>query len=127
MNKLRYFIAISLTLLAILPYGVGAAYDFEQNTGLNNAAQTSGYAQQKLFGQGGSLESGVSIILTGALSLLGVIFLILMIYGGISWMTAQGNDQKVSKAKDIIMNSITGLVIVAAAYAITYFVVKTFF
>jgi len=58
------------------------------------------------------------------LSFVGVIFLVLMIYAGITWMTAQGNDQQVAKAKDLLINSIIGLIIIFAAYAITAFVGK---
>lgn len=56
------------------------------------------------------------------LSFIGVLFLILTIYGGISWMTAGGNEQKVEKAKTIIINAIIGLLIVIFAYTITSFI-----
>ena len=45
-----------------------------------------------------------------------------MIYGGFIWMNSRGNEQDVEKAKNIIRNSIIGLLIVIAAYAITKFV-----
>jgi len=38
------------------------------------------------------------------------------------WMTAQGNEDKVSKAKDMITQAIIGLAITLGAYAITAFV-----
>ena len=56
------------------------------------------------------------------LSLLGAIFIILMLYGGYTWMMARGNAEEVTKAIDLIKNAIIGLVIVMAAYAISYFV-----
>ncbi len=56
------------------------------------------------------------------LSFLGVVFLILIIYGGFLWMTARGNEQQVESAKKIITNSVIGTVIVMLAYAITWFV-----
>lgn len=56
------------------------------------------------------------------LSFVGVAFLVLMIYAGISWMTAAGSQEKVTKAKDLIINAIIGLVIVLGAYAITSFI-----
>jgi len=56
------------------------------------------------------------------LSFIGVLFLILTIYGGISWMTAGGNEQKVEKAKTIIINAVIGLLIVLSAYKITSFI-----
>ena len=57
------------------------------------------------------------------LSFLGVIFLLLLIYGGFMWMTAQGNEAQVDKAKKIIINSTIGLTIVLLAYAITWFII----
>jgi len=45
-----------------------------------------------------------------------------MMYGGMRWMTAEGNDDKVQKAKDIIQGGGIGLAIVLSAYGITYFI-----
>ena len=61
-------------------------------------------------------------IINPLLSLVGVIFLVLMIYGGFLWMTAGGNSGQVDKAKNILITAIIGTVIIAAAYAITNFV-----
>lgn len=68
------------------------------------------------------VQSKVGQIVGLALSFVGVLFLILMIYAGVTWMTAQGNDQQISKAKSLLINSTIGLVIVFAAYAITSFI-----
>ncbi len=57
------------------------------------------------------------------LGLLGVIFAILVIYGGYTWMTSFGKSEKVDKGKDLIVDAVIGLVIILAAYAITGFVV----
>lgn len=59
------------------------------------------------------------------LTLLGVIFTILIIIGGYTWMTAGGSEDKVQKAKDTIQRSVIGFFIVLSAYAITYFVFKS--
>ena len=69
------------------------------------------------------IESFIGFILNIILSFLGVIFLILMIYGGYIWMIARGNEQEVEKAKNIIIAAIIGLVIVIAAYAISWYVI----
>ncbi|MDO8463576.1 MAG: hypothetical protein Q7S96_04925 [bacterium] len=63
------------------------------------------------------------IILTG-LSLVGVIFFVLMIYGGFLWMTARGDSPQIEKAKQTITSAIIGLAITLGAYAIAYFVVQ---
>jgi len=70
-----------------------------------------------------TIEQRISSIIAIFLSLLGVIFFILMIYGGYNWMTAAGDEKKVEKAKDTIRNALIGLVIVIAAYAISVLVI----
>ena len=60
----------------------------------------------------------ITIIINMALGLLGLFFVILIMYGGFTWMTAQGDDKKVQKAKDIIKNSIYGIAIVLLAAVI---------
>jgi len=83
----------------------------------NKAAVTVGGYQQST-----SVESLIGTVITAFLGLLGVIFLVLMVYGGYIWLIARGDESKVEKAKDTIINSLIGLIIVLAAYAITYFV-----
>lgn len=58
-------------------------------------------------------------IINPALGLVGVIFFILMIYGGFLWMTARGNPKQVGTAKDVLVAAVIGVVVISAAYAIT--------
>ncbi len=60
----------------------------------------------------------VAIIINGLLSLLGMIFTILIIWGGFRWMTSGGNSQQVDEAKNIIKNAAIGLGVVMVSYAI---------
>ncbi|MFA4941177.1 MAG: hypothetical protein WC582_01085 [Patescibacteria group bacterium] len=69
-----------------------------------------------------SLASVAGGIIQIFLSVLGVIFIALLIYGGYIWMNARGNMEQVTKAQDLIKDAVIGIVIVTAAYAITYFV-----
>lgn len=66
----------------------------------------------------------VTTIVSAVLGLLGVAFFILMIYAGVLWMTAAGNPDSVKKAKQILSNSVIGIVIVLSAYAISKTVVS---
>ncbi len=61
-------------------------------------------------------------IITPLFGVLGTIFLILVIYDGIQWMTAGGNDTSVSKAKSTIVRALLGLIIILLAYGLTQFV-----
>lgn len=90
--------------------------------GLDKTAKGLGFDTGK---EAVTIETRIGFIIQATLSFLGVIFFLLMIYGGFLWMTAQGNEQQVDKAKKLITAAIIGLVIVVAAYAISYFVVKT--
>ncbi len=87
-----------------------------QNT-LNETRNLSGYADK-------SLPEAVGNVILAAISILGVVFIILIVYAGFKWMLAQGEEQKTKEALGLITNSIIGLIIVLAAYAISYFVIS---
>lgn len=99
----------------------GGTYNFSEQSGLDKTGAAAGY---DIGTAAPTLESYVSKIITIIISALGVIFLALIIYAGITWMTAQGNEEKVRKAKELLTESIIGLIIVLAAYAISFFVLK---
>ncbi|TAN34123.1 hypothetical protein EPN28_00635 [Patescibacteria group bacterium] len=89
--------------------------------GLGNAMKTLDNAVGDV-GLEKELSTTVGTVVKTALSLVGTLFLILMVYAGILWMTAQGEQEKVEKAHKIIKACIIGLFITLSAYAITYFV-----
>ena len=68
------------------------------------------------------IPSAIGKVVGALLSFIGVVFLILMIYGGFMWMLARGNEQEVAKAKDLIFAAVIGLIIVLSAYAITSYI-----
>lgn len=51
--------------------------------------------------------------------LLGVVFLVLMIYSGLIWMTSSGNTENIGKAKRTMVHAVIGLFILVLSYAIT--------
>ena len=61
----------------------------------------------------------IATYLSVILSFLGVVFLVLTIYAGYIWMTAQGAQADVDKAKKILAAAVIGFAIIASAYAIT--------
>ncbi len=92
-------------------------FDKLKAAGKSYAGSTSG------VGAGTQLASIISGIIGAALSLLGVIFLVLIVYSGYVYLTAGGDESKVEKAKHTITRSIIGLAIVLCAFAISVFVV----
>ncbi len=102
--------------------GVNAisAYEFAADSGLKSTANPAGFETDGAE----TIDSKIGFVVQAILSFLGVIFLILMIYGGYLWMAARGNDEQVAKAKKLITAAVIGLVIVISAYAISYLVVS---
>jgi len=100
---------------------VGGSSAADTSKGLGSAL---GNLKSATLGSG--LEADFSVTVSGvvktALSLVGTIFLVLMVYSGILWMTASGKEEQVEKAGKIIKTSIIGLFVVMSAYAITYFI-----
>ena len=96
--------------------------------GLNNTANTVTAFSGQVKPASDTTSYGTDFLATQAgkyigliLSFVGVLFLGLMIYAGLSWMTSDGNEQTVSKAKTMIINAAIGIIIVFAAYAATAF------
>lgn len=72
-----------------------------------------------------SLQATITSIIRVALSLLGIVALVIVLMGGFKWMTAGGSEDKVKEAKRLIFQGIIGMAIVLAAFAITTFVVES--
>jgi cytochrome bd-type quinol oxidase subunit 2 len=113
--KRLLFLAIFLAVL-IIPYFVFAQTlgSSDPSKNMQSVATVGGYAQANRT----TISYLAGKIIAVVLSLLGVIFLSLIVYGGILWMTAQGNDDQVDKAKNIIKNSVIGLIVVMGSTAI---------
>lgn len=94
--------------------------------GLNDATDRLNY----IAGESGVKKTDVGTVMgtviATALSLVGIIFLALMVYAGYLWMTARGESSQIEKAQEIIKASLIGIVIVLSAYAITAFVMSKF-
>jgi hypothetical protein len=59
------------------------------------------------------------------MTFLGIIAVVIILYGGFLWLTASGNEDRVGKAKKTIIAGVIGLIVVLAAYAIVQFVIST--
>jgi hypothetical protein len=57
-----------------------------------------------------------------ALGFLGIITVSLIIYGGWMYMTSEGNEEKITKAKAILKNAVIGLIIILSAFSIASFI-----
>jgi len=82
----------------------------------NNTAANAGISNQR------PITDIIGSIINVLLGFLGVVFLVLLLYAGFTWMTAGGDTEKVTKAKTMITQAVIGLVIITAAFTISTFV-----
>jgi len=111
---------IILGIIAIPYIAYGSVLESVRN-GLNQVAGNVGFSTNA--SGGGDIAIIVGRIIKVILGLVGIVFMILTIYGGWLYMTAAGNEQRVEQAKSLLRDSVIGLIIIIAAYAITTFVV----
>lgn len=61
------------------------------------------------------------------LAVLGIVAVIMVIIGGVNYLTSQGDPTKTKKGRDTILYGIIGLIIALLAYAIVNFVLDNVF
>lgn len=104
-----------LSAFLVLPLSVSAA-----DYGLK-AIASKAYGEEIQKGLSDDPVAIAGAVAGVALSVLGVVFLILIVLAGIKWMMAQGNQDKTVEAKNAIIHALIGLVIVVAAYSIVQY------
>jgi hypothetical protein len=66
-----------------------------------------------------SIGDIIIAIINIALSIFGLLFTGMIIYSGYTWMFSGGNEEKVAKAKKMLISSVVGAVIIMMSFAIT--------
>lgn len=118
MKLKNVLLAGALALLPFAPMAVPFAHAAISDLGdnLDEVGGGAGLENQ-------DLTDTIGLLIGVLLGFLGVVFLVLIIYAGLLWMTAAGNEDSVKKAKSILLNSVIGLIILLSAYAISSFVI----
>lgn len=103
------------------PAGSGFTLN-EQNTGLSQAAGGTGLGNACPSGGQDCIARIIGNAVNVILSFSGILLLCYLIYGGILWMTAGGDEVQVKKAKQTITNVIAGIVIVGLSFVLSSFI-----
>jgi len=82
------------------------------------------YGQSAGTVQESAIAQRVGQIIGIVLAFLGVLFLFIVVYSGLGWMTAGGNEEKVTKARQRMTRAAIGLIITISAYVLTTFVLS---
>jgi len=115
--RFEFFVVAGIFVFLFLFFNSVPVLAQTLDQGLGEFGVTAGYGQE-------SLPQIVGRIVKIALSLLGLIAVIIIIIGGIVWMTSGGAAEKVEKARKIIVSGIIGFLIVVSAYAIVSFIIS---
>lgn len=115
MQKKNFFI---LGLFFIFLFSIAFVSPVFADFGLEDTAGAAGIKN------GTSIPVLIGNVIGTALSMVSVLFFILMVYGGILWMTARGKEDQSKKALDTIIAAVIGILIVLGSYALTQFVFK---
>lgn len=62
-------------------------------------------------------------LIKGAMLFLGLIAVIIILLAGFKWMTAGGNEDKISEAKKLMTSGVVGLLIILSAWGIASYVI----
>lgn len=65
-------------------------------------------------------------LIAGILSVIGSLTVLMFVYAGVLWITAQGEPKKVQRGKDIMIWATLGLGVIAGAYVFVQAIVNAF-
>ena len=111
-------------LLTPSAISVMASGGFLQGDVLTQTTEGSGLAGAGKANAGNQLPVIIGQMVNVILSVLGLILLVYLLYGGYLWMTSGGDSEGVKKAKTMITNAVIGLVIITLSVVITSYVVS---
>jgi hypothetical protein len=117
--SLSLFISISLSFLFFTPVVHAAQFDASDALGFATQANTGGIGAENV-----EIEPLAGRIAKGVFSLGGLLFFLLVFYGGYTWLMARGEEEEIKKAQNIIIAACIGLFIMVGSYAITNFVLS---
>ena len=123
MNLRRLFQSI-LVLSVLACTGIFVVQPILAATGPVDQTAFASFAANAGFAAGPSVTVIIARLIRTVISFLGVIAVVIVVYGGFMYMTAGGNDERVKKAKKTITNGLIGLVIVLMSFAIAQFIVS---
>lgn len=122
MNKIQVGLAAFVVMLGLValvqPQPVGAINLFDKCT----AGEVCKEAQAAKSKGDGLIKSLIGTLLF----IVGTIAVIMIIVGGLKYTTSNGDQTKVTSAKNTILYSVVGLVVALLAFAIVNFVLDNF-
>lgn len=122
---------LSLVFAFALPAYAQSTVQQSINNGLCQGSNLQISSSNSYYGSSGcSATGGINIdsilrhMVNVLSAIIGVVAVIMIIFGGFRYITSGGSDTSVTSAKNTILYAIVGLVIVALSQALVRFVIK---
>ncbi len=108
------------TLPSTASYAAGSPGD-EVLKGLDAAGK-----EEKCQESDCTISGNVKTVVNALLFVIGILAVIMIILGGIRYVTSNGDSSQITSAKNTILYSVIGLIVALLAYAIVNFIVDQF-
>lgn len=113
----KKIISLAMMLLILTPFAI-VQRAHALDVGLNEINNTIELGKQ-------DPRIIISKIINTIMLFLGIIAVVLVLVAGFKWMTAAGNEDQVSSAKNLLGQAAIGLVIILASWGIAQFILDT--
>ena len=116
-------IIISLLILIISSFLIIPAL---AQTNINTNLEAAGEgAKYNIDVDDNTIPEIIGKVVATPLAFVTSIFMMMVVFSGVQWMVAGGNEEKITKARGRLISSIIGVGITAAAYFITWLITET--
>lgn len=129
MNKLKViFASVGFLALSLLPFALASNFALAADPAINTGGyacggtNATGFSSEDCNQDAGKLPAILSNIINIFSWIVGIVSVIMIIYGGFRYIISGGDSNGVTAAKNTILYAIIGLVIVALAQVIVQFV-----
>jgi hypothetical protein len=120
MSKYSKLISV-LTILVVVGIGLSAAFLFTyQVAAAVQIPNPIKGLERGIEGIPGYVGRAINIVLR----IVGVLALVIFIYGGFCWMLSGGNPEKIKRGKEALIWGVFGLAIIFFSYAIINFILN---
>ena len=117
---------LSITLLFfVLPMAEVKTQSLQDEIQQQNQALASKKGAN--FGEAKDIRLIIALVIKVAISFLGTVFLIYTVYGGALIMLSAGEEDRITKGKNIIRNGVIGIFLILSSYGIAWLVYSLMF
>lgn len=120
MKKITKLLFSSINI--ILAFSPLTSFAENKDYGLSDTVNSKIMTSASAFTKNSDLQGSIGRLIGYALSFVGTIFFLLIVYAGFKWMTAAGNEKQAGEAKELIIQAIIGLIIIFSAYIVTAYI-----